>query len=73
MTTRAPTVYIFKPQLGTNSLASPSEATPSKPRVRERCKRDEALGQAYSCVKSPTGATLRMGRSKYAAEQLRFN
>ena len=73
MTARAPTVYIFKSQLGTNSLASPSGATPSKPRVRERCKRDGALGQAYSCVKSPTGATLRTGRSEYAAEQLRFN
>ena len=73
MTTRASTVYIFKPQLGADGLASPSGATPSKPRVRERCKRDGALGQACPCVKSPTGATLRMGRSKYAAEQLRFN
>ena len=41
--------------------------------MRERCKRDGALGQAYSCVKSPTGATLRTGRSEYATEQLRFN
>ena len=61
------------PWIRTKGLVSPNGATRPKPRVRERCKRDEALGQAYSCVKSPTGATLRTGRSEYAAEQLRFN
>ena len=59
MTTRAPTVYIFKSQLGTNSLTSPSGATPSKPRVRERCKRDGPLGHASPYLESPTGATLK--------------
>ena len=45
----------------------PSGATRSKPRVRERCRRDGTLGQAAPYTKSPTGATLKTGKSKAEA------
>ena len=42
-------------------------ATHSKPRVRERYRRDGTLGQAAPYTKSPTGATLKTGKSKVEA------
>ena len=56
-----------------DGCASPSGATHSKPRVRSPARATKPWGAERIRTKSPTGATLRTGRSEYAAERLRFN